>query len=166
MEYNNKIKVPRFNEDNGFYTTKSRSKQMSKIRGKNTKPEIRFRKALWAKGYRYRVNYKKLIGKPDIALIRLKTVIFIDGEFWHGYNWEEKKQKIKSNRDFWIPKIERNMQRDSEVNKSLKKMGYKVFRFWENEIKKDFENCFLNVTENLEKQKINLEREVNETIHR
>ncbi len=140
--YENKIKVPRFNEEAGFYTTKARSKQMSKIRGKDTKPEIKFRNALWAKGYRYRVNYKKLIGKPDIALNKYKTVIFIDGEFWHGHKWEEKKDKIKSNRGFWIPKIERNMQRDREVNEVLKAKGYTVFRFWEQEIKKEFERCF------------------------
>jgi DNA mismatch endonuclease (patch repair protein) len=137
-----RIKVPQFNEEAGFYTTKARSKNMSKIRGQDTKAEIKFRKALWAKGFRYRVNYKKLIGKPDIALNRYKTVIFIDGEFWHGYNWEENKDKIKSNRGFWIPKIERNMQRDREVNEALKEKGFTVFRFWEQELKKDFESCF------------------------
>lgn len=143
--YENKIKVPRFNEEAGFYTTNARSKHMSKIRGKDTTPEIKFRKALWAKGYRYRVNYKKLIGKPDIVLNKYKTVIFIDGEFWHGYQWEEKKDKIKSNRGFWIPKIERNMQRDREVNEALKVKGYKVFRFWTQELKKDFDKCFSTV---------------------
>ncbi len=140
-----RIKVPRFNEEAGFYTTKARSKQMSKIRGIDTKAEIKFRKALWAKGYRYRINYKKLIGKPDIVLNKYKTVIFIDGEFWHGHNWEEKKDKIKTNRDFWIPKIERNMQRDQEVNETLKAAGYTVFRFWEKELKEDFEGCFVKV---------------------
>ncbi len=156
--YENKIKVPRFNEESGFYTTKSRSKHMSKIRGKDTKPEIRLRKALWAEGYRYRVNYKKLIGKPDIVFKKYKTVVFIDGEFWHGYNWEEKQHKIKSNRGFWIPKIERNMQRDKEVNVRLEEMGYKVFRFWEYQIKKDFENCVLKVVDHLKAKGV--EREV------
>lgn len=153
MKYNNKIIVPRFNEDNGFYTTKSRSKHMGKIKSRDTKPEIQFRKGLWAQGFRYRVNYKKLIGKPDIALLKYKTVVFIDGEFWHGYQWVEKKQKIKSNRAFWIPKIERNMQRDAEVNASLKNLGFKVFRFWEHEIKKDFNTCLLTVIQYLEEQK-------------
>ena len=149
----NKIKVPRFNEESGFYTTKKRSKHMSKIRGKNTKPELKFRKALWSKGFRYRVNSKKLVGKPDIVLKKYKTIIFIDGEFWHGHNWEEKKGKIKSNRDFWIPKIERNMQRDREVNAALEEMGYRVFRFWEQQIRKDFEKCLDRVVEYLEQQK-------------
>ncbi|SEB67998.1 T/G mismatch-specific endonuclease [Maribacter dokdonensis] len=136
-----RIKVPRFNEESGFYTTPQRSKIMSKIRGKNTKPELAFRKGLYAAGYRYRIDYKKLIGKPDIALPKYKTVIFIDGEYWHGKNWEERKPKIKTNRDFWIAKIERNIQRDQEVNQELKRLGYTVFRFWETQVKKDLENC-------------------------
>ena len=135
------IKVPRFNEESGFYTTPERSKIMGKIRGKNTKPELAFRKALWSAGYRYRIDYKKLIGKPDILLNKYKTAIFIDGEFWHGYNWEERKEKIKSNREFWIPKIERNMQRDQEVNTALNALGFTVFRFWQKEIDKNLEHC-------------------------
>ncbi|MDF0714708.1 very short patch repair endonuclease [Muricauda sp. 334s03] len=144
-----RIKVPRFNEESGFYTTPERSKIMGKIRGKNTKPELAFRKALWQSGYRYRIDYKKLIGRPDIALKKYKTVIFIDGEFWHGHNWEERKHRIKSNREFWIPKIERNIQRDQEVNQTLKEEGYKVFRFWETEVKKDLDECLERVLTHL-----------------
>lgn len=114
---------------------------MSKIRGKNTKPELAFRKALYAAGYRYRIDYKKLIGKPDILLKKYKTAVFIDGEYWHGYNWEERKPKVKTNREFWIAKIERNMQRDREVNAELERLGYTVFRFWETEIKKELDAC-------------------------
>lgn len=147
-----RIKVPRFNEASGFYTKPQRSKIMSKIRGKNTKPELAFRKALYAKGYRYRIDYKKLIGRPDILLKKHKTAIFIDGEYWHGHKWEERKSKIKTNRDFWIAKIERNMQRDREVNQGLSNLGYAVFRFWENEIKKDLETCLEKVIAHLEKQ--------------
>jgi DNA mismatch endonuclease (patch repair protein) len=124
---------------------------MGKIRGKNTKPELAFRNALYAKGYRYRIDYKKLIGRPDIVLKKHKTVIFIDGEFWHGFKWEERKKRIKSNREFWIAKIERNMQRDREVNEELKNQGYKVFRFWESSIKKDLETCLQQVIAHLEK---------------
>ena len=144
-----RIKVPRFNEESGFYTTPQRSKIMSKIRGKNTKPEMAFRKALYAAGYRYRVDYKKLIGKPDIALKKYKTVIFIDGEYWHGENWEERKPKIKTNRDFWVAKIERNMQRDQEVNQELDLQGYTVFRFWEREVKKELDRCLQEVLQHL-----------------
>lgn len=144
-----RIKVPRFREEDGFYTTPKRSKIMGKIRGKNTKPELSFRKALWHAGYRYRIDYKKLIGKPDILLKKYKTAIFIDGEFWHGHNWEERKDKIKSNREFWIPKIERNIQRDREVNAALDELGYTVFRFWESEVKKNLETCLQKVISHL-----------------
>ncbi|TXN37554.1 very short patch repair endonuclease [Flagellimonas hymeniacidonis] len=145
-----RIKVPRFNEESGFYTTPKRSKIMGKIRGKNTKPELAFRKALWAAGYRYRVDYKKLIGKPDIVLNKYKTVIFIDGEFWHGHNWETRKQKIKTNREFWIPKIERNIQRDAEVNAALENLGYTIFRFWETDVKKNLDACLKTVIASLQ----------------
>ncbi|MEM6516355.1 MAG: very short patch repair endonuclease [Bacteroidota bacterium] len=140
-----KIKVPRFNEESGFYTTKKRSKIMGKIRGKNTKPELQFRRALWAKGVRYRVDNKSLPGRPDVSIKKYKLTIFIDGEFWHGYNWEKRKEKLKSNRAFWIPKIERNMQRDREVNAQLENMGFTVFRFWESEVKKNLNTCINDV---------------------
>jgi DNA mismatch endonuclease (patch repair protein) len=145
------IKVPKFSEEAGFYTTPQRSKQMSKIRGKDTKPEIMLRKALWARGYRYRKDYKKLIGKPDIAMPIHKTVVFVDGEFWHGKDWETRKHKIKSNRDFWIPKIERNMQRDREVNHKLEEKGYKVFRFWSKEVLKELDRVVDEVVEYVER---------------
>lgn len=146
------IKVPRFNEESGFYTSPERSKMMSRIRGKNTKPEMAFRRALWAAGYRYRIDYKKLIGRPDIVLKKYKTVIFIDGEFWHGYNWEERKQHIKTNKEFWIPKIERNLQRDRQVNATLELLGFTVFRFWEREIKKELDACLQVVITHLKGQ--------------
>ena len=144
-----RIKVPRFNEEAGFYTTPERSKIMSKIRGKNTKPELALRKALWAAGYRYRIDYKKLIGKPDIVMKKYRTAIFVDGEFWHGYDWEQRKEKIKSNREFWIPKIERNIQRDAEVNEALKGLGYTVFRFWQKEVDKNLDECLERVLNHL-----------------
>ncbi len=149
-EYNEEpIKVPRFSEAGGFYTTAARSRTMSTIRGKDTKPELMFRKALWKSGFRYRVNSRFLIGKPDISIKKYGTVIFIDGEFWHGYDWENKKASIKSNRDFWIPKIERNMQRDREVNFKLQQMGYTIFRFWTKELKNNFAGCFAKVITHL-----------------
>lgn len=146
MVYNeDKIKVPRFNEESGFYTTKKRSKIMSKIGGKNTKPEMLFRKALWIKGVRYRVNNRKLPGKPDVSIKKYKLAVFIDGEFWHGFNWNERKETIQSNRGFWIPKIERNMQRDKEVNQQLIEMGYTVFRFWAKDIKTELDKCINDI---------------------
>jgi DNA mismatch endonuclease, patch repair protein len=133
--------VPRFSEAGGFYTTPQRSELMSRIRAKNTKPEIQFRKALWNSGFRYRKYVRSIPGSPDIVITKYKIVIFVDGEFWHGYNWEEKKEKIKTNREYWIPKIERNMERDLENTVQLELLGYKVFRFWESSIKKDVLGC-------------------------
>ena len=118
---------------------------MSKIRGKNTKPELLFRKALWRKGVRYRINSKQLPGKPDISIKKYKLAIFIDGEYWHGYDWDERKPKLKTNRRFWIPKIERNIQRDLEVNQKLNELGFTVFRFWAHEVKDNLNICINDV---------------------
>jgi DNA mismatch endonuclease (patch repair protein) len=148
----NHIIVPRFNEENGFYTTKQRSELMSKIKAQDTKPEIKLKKALWNLGYRYRKNVRKLPGSPDIVFKKFKLIVFIDGEFWHGYNWDEKKLKIKTNRGFWIPKIERNMQRDAINNNLLSNEGWHVIRFWGKDIKNDFEGCInriVNYIQNL-----------------
>lgn len=145
-----KIIVPRFKEENGFYTTRARSELMAKIRFKNTKPEIMLRKGLWAAKIRYRISPAKLPGKPDIVIRKYRVVVFVDGEFWHGHNWDEKKLKINSNRGFWIPKIERNMQRDLENNEALNLLGYKVFRFWEREIKKDLEGCVSKIVNHIQ----------------
>jgi DNA mismatch endonuclease, patch repair protein len=128
------IKVPRFKESAGFYTTKQRSKVMSKIKGKDSKPELTLRKALWKSNLRYRIHNEKLPGRPDIVIKKYKLAIFVDGEFWHGYDWEKNKLKIKSNTSFWVPKIERNMQKDRIVKEQLTTMGYTVFRFWSKEI--------------------------------
>ncbi|HKJ79586.1 MAG TPA: very short patch repair endonuclease [Prolixibacteraceae bacterium] len=147
----NIIKVPRFDEANGFYTTKARSELMKKIKSRDTKPEIQLRKTLWELGLRYRKNVKKLPGSPDIVLSKYKLVIFVDGEFWHGYNWTEKKKKIKANRKFWIPKIERNIQRDKQNTQLLQENGWTVLRFWEFQIKKEFGNCLYTVLEHIEK---------------
>ncbi|MVN23309.1 very short patch repair endonuclease [Mucilaginibacter arboris] len=135
------IKVPRFKEENGFYTTRQRSLLMSKIKAKDTSPEILLRKALWKTGLRYRLYNKSLPGNPDIVLKKYRLIIFIDGEFWHGFNWEKKREKIKTNRDFWIAKIERNMQRDKTNTIKLELLGFKVLRFWERQIKKEMQAC-------------------------
>jgi DNA mismatch endonuclease, patch repair protein len=137
----NKIIVPRFKNELGYTTTKSRSILMGKIRSAQTKPEKVLRKALWHTGIRFRINSKKLPGKPDIVIKKYNLIIFVDGEFWHGYNWEEKKLQIKTNRGFWIPKVERNMQRDKENNRVLSLLVYRVLRFWGHSVKKDLQGC-------------------------
>lgn len=135
------IKVPRFEEGKGFYTTTERSHHMAKIKGKNTKPELLLRKELFKNGIRFRANVNNFPGKPDLVNQKKKFVIFVDGGFWHGFQWEEKKKRIKSNREFWIPKIERNMQRDRENDRILTDLGFKVFRFWDFQIMKELDFC-------------------------
>lgn len=135
-----------------FKTTEQRSKIMQKIRSVDTKPEIFFRKRLRARGIRFSKNNRKLLGKPDIAISKYKVAVFIDGEFWHGYRWDAKRKKIKANRDYWIPKIERNITRDKKYTAELKKSGWAVIRFWSLEIKKKQEQCLNKVIKVLDKR--------------
>ena len=114
---------------------------MQRVKSKDSEIEKILRNALWNKGYRYRKNVKDIFGHPDIVFKSKKVAIFCDSEFWHGYDWERKKNEIKTRQDFWIPKIERNMQRDKEVNMKLSEEGWTVLRFWGTEIKKQTENC-------------------------
>ena len=123
------------------HTPEQRRKNMQAVRSKDTKIEVLLRKELWARGLRYRKNVRSLPGNPDIVFIGKKVAIFCDSEFWHGHDWENQKNRIKTNREFWIPKIERNMQRDLEVNEELRLMGYTVLRFWGKEIKKSVSEC-------------------------
>ena len=117
------------------------SYNMKQVKNKDSKIEVMLRKELWSRGLRYRKNVNTIFGKPDIAFIGKKVVVFCDSEFWHGYNWEERKKDFKSHQEFWIPKIERNMRRDTEVNKTLSLDGWTVLRFWGNEIKKNCGSC-------------------------
>ena len=118
-------------------TTRERSKLMSRIHSTGGKDELIIRKRLWHEGIRYRINYKKLPGSPDIVITKYKIAIFIDGEFWHGYNWAEKRTRIKRNRQYWIKKIQRNINRDSEQNQELHEMGWTVLRFWSHDVTKN-----------------------------
>ena len=122
-------------------TKEQRYKNMSANKGKGTKLELLFGKLLWNAGVRYRKNDKTVFGKPDFVIRKMKIAIFCDGEFWHGRNWEERKNDHKSNCDFWYSKIERNIRRDKEVNEQLKAEGWTVFRFWETEITKESDKC-------------------------
>lgn len=130
-----------------------RSKMMSKIRSTGGKAETLLAKALWHHGVRYYKNYKKLPGKPDIAITKYKIAVFVDGEFWHGYDWENQKVlRIKTNRDYWIPKIEKNIERDTLVNQELEELGWTVLRFWEKQqVMKDLELCVQIVLEEIAK---------------
>lgn len=123
------------------HTPEQRHKNMQAIKSTDSKIEVQLRKELWRRGLRYRKNVKSIFGHPDIAFIGKKIAVFCDSEFWHGYDWEHKKDEIKTRRDFWIPKIERNIQRDMEVNKNLQESGWIVLRFWGKEIIKDTISC-------------------------
>ena len=114
---------------------------MKAVKSKGSKIETVLQKELWHRGLRYRKNATKVYGKPDIVFIGKKVAVFCDSEFFHGYDWENKQNEIKTNRDFWLPKIERNIQRDIEVNNKLKSEGWTVIRFWGNDIKKDVKHC-------------------------
>jgi len=114
---------------------------MKAVKNKDSEIELLLRRALWSRGIRYRKNVKSVYGHPDIAFIGKKVAIFCDSEFWHGYNWDERKNDFKSRREFWIPKIERNISRDIEVNKVLNDHGWTVLRFWGKQIKANPEEC-------------------------
>lgn len=117
------------------------SYNMKRVKNKGSEIEILLQKELWSRGLRYRKNVKGITGKPDIAFIGKKIAVFCDSEFWHGYDWENRKNDFKSNTEFWIPKIERNIQRDIEVTRELETQGWIVIRFWGKEIKKNVSGC-------------------------
>lgn len=127
-------------------------KRMSNVRLKNGKAETILAKRLWHEGYRYRRNYKKLPGSPDIALTTYHVAVFVDGEFWHGENWEERKAKLKHNREYWIEKIEENMARDKRVDGQLQEMGWTTVHFWEKQVLKHTDECLQVVLELIEKK--------------
>ncbi len=117
------------------------SYNMKRVKNKGSEIETLLQKELWSRGLRYRKNVKGITGKPDIAFIGKKIAVFCDSEFWHGYDWENRKKDFKSNTEFWIPKIERNIQRDIEVTRELETQGWSVIRFWGKEIKKNVSGC-------------------------
>ena len=136
---------PRFK---GEVTEKSH-KNMSHIRGKDTSIEMLLRKALWSHGYRYRKNYKDVPGRPDIALTKYRIAIFCDSEFFHGKDWESLREKLKRGRnpDYWIAKIQRNIDRDERIDKKLRFLGWEVLHFWGKDIENDIESCVREIDE-------------------
>lgn len=132
-------------------TPEQRRKNMQHIKSNDTKIEVLLRKALWNKGYRYRKNYKKLPGKPDIVLTKYKIAIFCDGEFFHGKDWEVLKPHLEksNNSEFWIKKISRNIERDDEINKKFLFMGWTVIRFWGNDITQKTDECIKVIEETI-----------------
>lgn len=123
------------------HTPEQRHRNMQAVKNKDSEIELLLRKELWNRGLRYRKNTNKVYGHPDIAFIGKKIAVFCDSEFWHGHDWERRKSDFKSHQEFWIPKIERNMQRDAEVNEKLLSEGWTVLRFWGKDIKKNLQDC-------------------------
>lgn len=126
-------------------TPEQRSKNMRAIKSKNTKIEVLLAKALYSRGYRYRRNNLGIYGKPDFTFRKLKIAIFCDSEYFHGKDWDQQKLRIKTNSDFWHKKIEGNIKRDIEVNETLLKNGWKVIRFWGQEIKNNIDLCIKQI---------------------
>ena len=130
----------------GDRRTKEQRHGICKLSGVlRSKIETILARALWARGYRYRKNSRSVPGKPDISMKRLKIAIFVDGEFWHGKDWEVRQNWLKSNQEFWKDKIERNIRRDEDVNDLLKSLGWYVLRFWGEDIKKDLDVCLAKI---------------------
>ena len=126
-----------------------RSQIMQRIRSKDTKIETSLRKRLWEKGYKYRKHHSSLIGKPDIAFINRKIVIFIDSCFWHNCSYHCRPPH--SNKRYWTTKIKRNKNRDKEVNKWYKTNKWTLIRVWEHSIQKNPEGCIRKIVKALAK---------------
>lgn len=134
-------------------TKAQRKKNMQAVKSKGSKIEVRLTKVLWAKGYRYRKNNKLIFGKPDLTFKKYKIAIFVDSEFWHGKDWETRKNDHKTNKAFWHKKIERNIERDKQVNAELLKKGWSILRFWGKEIEKDLVNYIIKIEEEIDNAK-------------
>lgn len=118
-----------------------RSKLMRAVKSHGSKIETSLQKELWRRGHRYRKNYRKVVGTPDIAFVAAKVAVFCDSEFWHGHNWTSRKGDFKSNQRFWHEKIEQNIARDKLVTRELRKDGWTVLRFWGKDIEKNLRKC-------------------------
>ena len=124
-----------------YDTDEVTSKRMANVKLKHGAEETAVAKALWHDGYRYWLNYNKLPGSPDIAIKKYHIAVFIDGEFWHGFDWENRKNKLKRNREYWIAKIEENIARDDRVNQELIALGWTPIHFWTKDVKRDLKGC-------------------------
>lgn len=129
-----------------FDSTPETRKRMSHVKLKNGTAEQLLSKKLWHSGYRYYKNTKRLPGSPDIAILKYHIAVFVDGEFWHGKDWIERKKRLIRNRDYWIAKIEENIERDKRVDRQLIDKGWKPLHFWEKDVLKNVEGC-VNIIE-------------------
>ena len=122
-------------------TTPEISKRMANVHMKESKAETALAKELWKRGLRYRKNYRKLPGSPDIAILKYRIAVFVDGEFWHGKDWDKKKNQLETNREYWKEKIEENIARDKRNDSLLIEIGWMPIHFWEKEVNKSLQAC-------------------------
>ncbi len=141
-------------------TPEQRKKNMKANKSSGTKPELLLAKTLFARGHRYRKNNKTVFGKPDLTFKKIKLAIFVDGEFWHGKDWFERKNDHKTNQDFWNKKITRNIERDKEVNLELEKQGWTVLRFWAKDIENKLVSCTIKIENTIRELKMNLKEKI------
>lgn len=130
------------------------SKRMSHVKTKKNSAEVMLAKSLWHRGYRYRLNYKALPGSPDVALTKYRIAIFIDGEFWHGKDFEQRKNKLKNNKDYWIEKIQENIDRDLRNDKLLRQMDWYPIHFWSNDVIKYCNQCIDEIIYTIEDRNV------------
>lgn len=141
-------------------TKEQRRKNMQANKSTGTKPELLLAKTLFARGHRYRKNNKTVFGKPDLTFKKIKLAIFVDGEFWHGKDWFERKKDHKTNQEFWNKKIERNIEKDKEVNEELTKQGWTILRFWSKDIEKKLLSCTLEIETVINDLKMDLKEKI------
>ena len=137
-----------------YDTTPEIRKRMGKVKLKNGDAEKLLAKELWKKGFRYRKNYRGLPGSPDIALTKYRIAIFIDGEFWHGKDFEQRKNKLKNNKDYWIEKIQENIDRDLRNDKLLRQMDWYPIHFWSNDVIKYCNQCIDEIIYTIEDRNV------------
>lgn len=132
-----------------YDTDEQTSRRMSKVKLKGGKAETILAKKLWHRGFRYHLNDRSLPGSPDIAILKYHIAVFIDGEFWHGYDWENKKKTLKRNREYWVEKIEENINRDREVDLKLRYREWIPIHFWTKEVIKDPDSCVKEIIDEI-----------------
>lgn len=147
------LKVEFIMKHQKLITTPEISKRMAKVHLKGSKAEVSLAKNLWKHGVRYRKNYKKLPGSPDIAILKHHIAVFVDGEFWHGKDWEIRKASLKTNRLYWIEKIEENIARDKRNDSLLIEMGWLPIHFWEKDVNKKLDICVNKILEEIDTRK-------------
>lgn len=129
------------------------SYRMSRIRSTETGIEVALRSALFAAGLRYRKNYRKALGCPDIAFVGAKVAVFCDSSFWHGRDMASLEMRLQTNRAFWLKKINANIARDRRVNQALKAAGWRVLRFWDEDIEHHLDRCVKRIRNEVAKRK-------------